>query len=252
MKYFKDFQDVFYNFGNEAQPTLIQNISRYVDVVDQIKDDIAFLTFYTIQEGFRPDQVSVQLYDTPLYYWTFYLLNDNIRQQGWPLNNTEFQAYIKKIFPNTVVTTRQNISTKFKVGQTITGNTSGVSGKIKRRNLDLGQIIVEGKPAFRTSGEIFTSTNPSGDLESIIAISSSDEHNAANYYTDTSGGIVDLSVDSANGTNPGDFLPPGALKTEITNEQAYYNVNESLKQIRVIRPNLISNVVSGYKKAIRE
>ena len=45
MKYFKDFQDIFYNFGNEAQPTLVQNISRYVDVVDQIKDDIAFLPF---------------------------------------------------------------------------------------------------------------------------------------------------------------------------------------------------------------
>ena len=57
MLYFKDFQDVFYNFGNEATPTLIQDISRYVDVVDQIKDDISFLTFYTIIEGMRPDQV---------------------------------------------------------------------------------------------------------------------------------------------------------------------------------------------------
>jgi len=252
MKYFKDFQDVFYNFGNEAQPTLIQNISKYVDIIDQVKDDIAFLTFYTIQEGNRPDQVSIELYDTPLYYWTLYLLNDNIRQQGWPLNNVEFQTYIKKIFPNTVITTRQNISTNFKVGQTLTGNTSGASGTIIRRNLDLGQIVVEGKPSFRTSGETITSTNSSGVLESIIAVSSSDEHNAANYYTDTSGGIVDLSVDSANGANPGDLLAPGALKNEITNEQAYYNVNESLRQIRVIRPNLINNIVSGYKKAVRE
>jgi hypothetical protein len=247
MKYFKDFQNIFYNFGNEAQPTLVQNISRYADIIDQIKDDISFLTFYTIQEGHRPDQVSIELYDTPLYYWTLYLLNDNIRQQGWPLNNTEFQTYIKKIFPNTVITTRENISTKFKVGQTLSGNTSGTSGTIIRRNLDLGQIIIEGKPSFRTSGETFTSTNSNGDVESIIAISSSDEHNAANYYTDTSGGIVDLSVDSA-----GDFLEPGALKNEITNEQAYFNVNQSLKQIRVIRPSLINNVISSYKKAVRE
>ena len=57
-----------------------------------------------------------------------------LRQQGWPLTNTEFQTYIKKIFPNTVLTTRENISTKFKVGQTVTGNTSGASGKIIRRN----------------------------------------------------------------------------------------------------------------------
>ena len=253
MLYFKDFQDVFNNFGNEATPTLTQDISRYVDVVDQIKDDIAFLTFYTIPEGMRPDQVSMQLYDTPLYYWTFYLLNDDIRQQGWPVNNTEFQTYIKKIFPNTTITTRENISTKFKVGQTVTGNTSGASGKIIRRNTDLGQIIVEGKPSFRTLGETITSTNANGTLESIIAISSSDEYQAANYYTDTTGGIVDLAIDSDE-TSPtyGGFLPPGALKNEITNEQSYFNVNQSLRQIKIIRPNLITSIVSGYKKAIRE
>ena len=93
MKYFNEFQDTLYNFGNEALPTLTQDITRYVDVIDQVKDDISFLTFYTVREGYRPDQVSVQLYDTPLFYWTFYLLNDDIRQQGWPLNNFEFQAF---------------------------------------------------------------------------------------------------------------------------------------------------------------
>ena len=247
MLYFKDFQDVFYNFGNEATPTLIQDISRYVDVVDQIKDDISFLTFYTIIEGMRPDQVSMQLYDTPLYYWTFYLLNDDIRQQGWPLTNTEFQTYIKKIFPNTVLTTRENISTKFKVGQTVTGNTSGASGKIIRRNLDLGQIVIEGTVSFRTAGETLTSQNASGVFESVNAVSTSAEYEAANYYTDTSGDIVDLGVDGN-----GNLLDPGATKNEITNEQSYFNVNESLKQIRVIRPNLITSIVSGYKKAIRE
>ena len=247
MLYFKDFQDVFYNFGNEATPTLTQNLSRYVDIVDQIKDDISFLTFYTIIEGMRPDQVSMQLYDTPLYYWTFYLLNDDIRQQGWPLTNTEFQTYIKKIFPNTVLTTRENISTKFKVGQTVTGNTSGASGKIIRRNLDLGQIVVEGTVSFTTAGETLTSQNASGVFESVTAVSTSPEYQAANYYTDTSGGIVDLGVDGN-----GNLLDPGGTKNEITNEQSYFNVNESLKQIRVIRPNLITSIVSGYKKAIRE
>lgn len=247
MEYFKNFQKLNYLYGNEPVPIITQNLSRYVDIIDQVKDDISFLTFYSIKEGYRPDQVSVELYDTPLHYWTFYLLNDNIRQQGWPLVNLEFQTYIKKIFPNTVLTTRENISTKFKVGQTVTGNTSGVSGKIIRRNLDLGQVIIEGKVSFTTSGETVTSTNSSGVAESIAIVSASDEHKAANYYTDTSGGIVDLGVD-----DDGNLLAPGALKNEITNEQAYYNVNESLRLIKVIRPNLINTLVTSYKKAIRE
>ena len=175
------------------------------------------------------------------------MLNDNIRQQGWPLTNTEFQTYIKKIFPNTVLTTRENISTKFKIGQTVTGNTSGASGKIIRRNLDLGQIIIEGTVSFTTGGETVTSENASGVFENVTIVSSSTEYQAANYYTDTSGSIVDLGVDGS-----GNLLDPGATKNEITNEQAYFNINESLRQIRVIRPSLINNVVSSYKKAIRE
>jgi len=247
MQYFKNFQKLNYRYGNEAVPVITQNLSRYVDIVDQIKDDISFLTFYNIKEGYRPDQVSIELYSTPLHYWTFYLLNDNIRQQGWPLINNEFQTYIKKIFPNTVLTTRENISTKFKVGQTVSGNTSSASGKIIRRNLDLGQIVIEGKVSFSTSGETVTSTNSASTLESLSIVSTSDEHNAANYYTDTSGGIVDLGVDG-----DGNLLAPGAIKNEITNEQAYYNVNEGLRLIRVIRPNLINTLVTSYKKAIRE
>lgn len=247
MKYFNEFQDTLYTFGNEALPTLTQDITRYVDVIDQIKDDISFLTFYTIREGYRPDQVSVQLYDTPLFYWTFYLLNDDIRQQGWPLNNFEFQSFIKKIFPNTVLTTRQNISTKFKVGQTVTGVDTGANGKIIRRNLDLGQIVVQGNVNFKKDGELITSTNSSGVVETVTAVSTSAEHQAANYYTDTSGAIVDLGVDGN-----GDLLAPGVTKNEITNEQSYFNVNESLRQIKVIRPNLINTLVTGYKKAIRQ
>ena len=247
MKYFNDFQDTLYTFGNEALPTLTQDITRYVDVIDQVKDDISFLTYYTIREGYRPDQVSVQLYDTPLFYWTFYLLNDDIRQQGWPLNNFEFQSFIKKIFPNTVLTTRQNISTKFKVGQIATGVDTGASGKIIRRNLDLGQIVVEGTVNFKKDGELITSTNSNGVVETVTAVSTSAEHQAANYYTDTSGLIVDLGVDGN-----GDLLAPGVTKNEITNEQSYFNVNESLRQIKVIRPNLINTLVTGYKKAIRQ
>ena len=248
MLYFQDFGTLLYQFGDEEDTTIFQDISRYADVIDQVKDDISFLNYHTIQEGFRPDQVSIQLYDTPLYYWTFYLLNDDLREQGWPLVNGELQTYIKKIFPNITVTTRENISTKFKVGQTVNGGFSGVTGKIIRRNLDLGQIVIEGTKNFRQAGETISSTNSSGTVESVNIISSSAEHLAANYYTDTSGGIVDLGVDKTTGN----LIDPGATKNEITNEQSYFNVNESLRQIKVIRPNLINTLVTGYKKAIRQ
>ena len=142
MLYFNEFSDVAYKFGDEVDPTIFQDISIFAEVVDQVKNDITFLNSFTIQEGFRPDQVSQILYDTPLHYWTFYLINDNIREQGWPLIRNEFEEYIKKVFPNTTLTTRDSaLVSKFKVGQTVTGNSSGVTGKIIKRNIDLGQLL---------------------------------------------------------------------------------------------------------------
>ena len=96
MLYFQDFGTLLYQFWDEEDTTIFQDISRYADVIDQVKDDISFLNYHTIQEGFRPDQVSLQLYNSPNYYWTFYLLNDDIRLQGWPLPNGERLEYIKK------------------------------------------------------------------------------------------------------------------------------------------------------------
>ena len=242
MLYFNDFPDVAYKFGDEVDETIFQNISVYAEVIDQIKSEVTFLNTFTIQEGFRPDQVSQILYDTPLHYWTFYLLNDDIREQGWPLIRHEFEEYIKKAFPNTTLTTRDSaLVSKFKVGQTVTGNSSGASGKIIRRNIDLGQLIIEGIVNFRQAGETISSTNSSGDVESMIVVSSTKEFQSASHYVDGNNKIVDI-----------DFtVGPGGLLTEKTHEDVYFAVNESLRQITVVRPELINTLSSSFKQAVR-
>tara|TARA_Y100000114_G_scaffold99181_1_gene92371 strand:- start:220 stop:948 length:729 start_codon:yes stop_codon:yes gene_type:complete len=241
MKYFNDFPNSFYKFGDEVSPVIFQNISLYSDVVDQVKDGISFLNFHTIQEGFRPDQVSIQLYGSPFFYWTFYLLNDDLREQGWPLPNHELINYLKKILPNTVINTVDEFATKFKVGQTVTGGSSGLSGKIIKRDLDLGKITIEGNVAFRTGGELFTTTNADGNLETLTGTSTVKEFQSTSHYVDGTGTIVDIDPQSG----------PGALLTEKTFEDVYFTVNESLRQIKVIKPSQINNIVTSYKKSIR-
>ena len=99
MLYFNEFENLTYKFGDEVDTVIFQNLSIYVDIIDEIKNNITFLNVHTIQEGFRPDQVSIQLYGTPLYHWTFYLLNDDLREQGWPLTRHELEVYTKRVFP---------------------------------------------------------------------------------------------------------------------------------------------------------
>ena len=79
MDYFKYFPRVEYVFGNEAEDIgtgivvteLIQDMSLYVDIIDEIKRSKAFYLKYYIQENERPDNVSMNLYGSPSYDCTF-------------------------------------------------------------------------------------------------------------------------------------------------------------------------------------
>lgn len=93
MSYFKSFPRVFYKFGDEQTSDVFENLSVYSDMVDQIRDKVSLYEDYYILPGERPDQVSQKLYDTPEYHWTFYLMNQKLREQGWPLSSANLFAF---------------------------------------------------------------------------------------------------------------------------------------------------------------
>ena len=143
-KYFNtNFPTVAYSFGDNESPVLFNNLSAYVDIVDQIKDNVAFYNKYTIQAGDRPDTLSFKLYDTVDYYWTFFLMNDHLRISGWPIPNYDILETAKSKYPYRMVTTNTDISTTFPIGQTVSGNTSGTTGVIKRKISELGQLVID-------------------------------------------------------------------------------------------------------------
>jgi hypothetical protein len=149
MSYFTNYPTVNYRFGNESTAVAIQDIGAYIDLIDRVKDDISFYQEYNLRDGDRPDQVSNDLYGSPDYHWTFYLLNDDLKGRGWPLTRSRISDKAKEEYPNIVFTTRANIAEQFLVGSNIEGQASGVTGKILRRRPDMGQIIVEKTPADR-------------------------------------------------------------------------------------------------------
>lgn len=241
MNYFKYFPITAYGFGNETLPDLFRNIAIYVDVVDQIKQNSAFYSDYFIQEFERPDQVSYKLYGTTNYYWTFWLMNDKIKERGWPLTNRALDQKIKNTYKNKVITTRTALTDKFKINQSVTGNTSGASGIIDHRHLDLGQLVLRNTIGSFTANETVSSTNSNGDVETIIVSSFENEYNSAHHYENANKEYVD--IDPAVG--------PGSLLTEITYEDRFINFNEELKQIRVIKPQNITEIVNAYREALR-
>lgn len=159
--FFQNFPLLNYRFGDEVNPALFQDLTVYIDLIDQIADDGSFYEKYTILDGERPDVLSFKLYNTIDYYWTFYLLNSHIREQGWPLSTQELYNYSRLYYPNKIVATEdiEDFFRSFKRGDTvIQGNELNPSAKgtILKRDLDLGQLtikpIIEVREAVVTDG----------------------------------------------------------------------------------------------------
>ena len=241
MQYFKNFPAVPYGFGDESLPSVFRNLSLYATVIDEVRNNIAFYQDYHIQEFERPDQVSYKLYGTPNFHWTFYFMNDNIRERGWPLSNRDIIAKAQKLYSLNTITTRTLLVDRFKIGQTISGTVSGATAKIDHRHLNIGQLVVSSVVGTFRAGETVQSTNADGIVEEIVVTSFEEEYNSAHHYENAAGEYVDIDP----------TVGPGAQLTEVTYLDRLVNENDELKQIRVIKPTSVVDVTNAFKEAIR-
>jgi len=247
--YFQRFPFVEYNFGDNEANTIFPNITSYIDMIDQLKSEVAFYEKYTILDGDRPDVVSQKLYGTPDYHWTFFFMNDGLRESGWPLPEREMRELVKKRYPHRTVTTEDAIAANFLPGDFVLGKTSGTTGRVIERNLDLGQIVI-------ASDENEAGLNNNfGQTEQIVAGTTAEEqaintanlisecvqYNATLYYKNSAGDIVD--IDPYNQTTSG-LIPTTIMEDNI-------EFNDKLKDIIIIKPDRIASVVSEYFRLLK-
>jgi hypothetical protein len=103
--YFKNFPVVNYNFGDEKTSTEFQHIGTAVDILEQVRPFNVYYQNYVIQNGERPEQLSYKLYGHTNHYWTFYLLNDHLRTQGWPIRESDLYNKAQQYYPNMTFST---------------------------------------------------------------------------------------------------------------------------------------------------
>ena len=212
MAYFTKYPKIRYPFGGQSTTSVIQDIGVYIDLIDRIKDDASYYKEYPIRAGDRPDTVSQALYGTPDYYWTFFLLNDDLKLRGWPLSDQAITQKAKEEYPNKVLVTRENMTGRFQVGDIIRGLSSGAHGKIIRRRPDMGQIIVQPipnpDPGPNESATDIIPFEDDEDAESIKIVEDADgetvgapsmridrvvdEYNAKHHYENGDGDHVDI------------------------------------------------------------
>jgi hypothetical protein len=258
MKYFDKFRQISYVFGDEFEKpgasgataiSVTQDLTQYVEVVDQLRFDASFYNKYNIIENERPDQVSQKLYGTPTFHWTFYMMNDNIRSHGWPLTQKQLTERVETDHPNHFLQFRADITNIYLQGDVVLGDLSGARGRILRRFPDLGVIIVQmfGSARFRANENIQIILQAPGHTASNIpaagkipCVATGFEYNSTHHWENSAGEYVDIDP----------RVGAAAIYNEVTVRERYERLNNDLKAIRVIRPENISVVATAFKKAL--
>lgn len=99
--YFRQFPYMAYDIKGDRNKKLVKDILRRVRINQKIKDSIALLEPYDIQDGERPEHVSFKFYGSPVYHWVILLVNEiTDPYYGWPLGQRDFQSYVNDKYAN--------------------------------------------------------------------------------------------------------------------------------------------------------
>ena len=254
MSYFNNFETIEYDFDGNGTNKSIKNIAQYSTIISKNLDNVSFYSYYNILDGERPDNVSQKLYGTPSYYWSFFIVNDNLQNYwaDWPKGSEPLRNYCEQEFIGLAAIFESDVDAfgKFVIGGTVTGSLSGATGTVKAIFPTQGYIQIEqdktSSANFRTAGETITLTASNSTLAANIArvsnsipcISIVKTAYAPAYHIDD--GTLERTRRRSAGT------------TGVTHFEEENRLNIEKSKIKVIKPEFIGEVVDAFEQAMRE
>ena len=281
-KFFQNFPSVPYRFGDQELPVNFQNLSVYIDIFDQIREEQVFYQSYYIQNNQRPDQLSYEVYGTTDYYWTLFLNNEHLRINGWPLDNSELYGRAQKYYPNKVITTNGvsllstvgtrpiSASPNFEVGSWVHIPAGGIVAKILKvdqnlfaLHLDSETITTVGTTGGYSTGDVVNSISAS-EVSSLIADPSYtpavidqtfiqsvyNGWDAIHHYENSSGDWVYPTYQSTT-PYPVDWTSVNTFQS-VSYYQRMVELNDEMRTISIIRPENVIKLVSDYNALLKQ
>ncbi len=271
MSFFKQFPLVDVDIGLDGTLTKMVNIFRSVRQVRSFSDDPTLYSYYEIKNGERPDVVSQQLYGTADFYWTFFVINEFLHDgyKVWPMSQEQLFNYVKTEYEGYAISTRvsfidstiqNSIAGKFQVGEQITGSTSGASGTLTKKNIDLNQLIVQNMTntaAYQGRREDientpFETVTGSKTFDDVSTFEVWPYAEAPHHYYILDAKGVERQRTSKSHILDEEYATNAADLNYTSNRQYVYNLNDQRSKIRVINPAIIGEFVDKFEKLINE
>ena len=230
--YFSNIINVAIDIDGSGNLDLMKNLTAKAKVSDGLLNNTGYYRTIEIVDGERPDLLSQRLYGTPIYHWTFLLLNPQIKNiwDDWPMSSSQLIDYCTNKYQYLAADTDVTLNNKFILGETVQGSVSGALGIVKEIHVNMGYITIE-----KTSGT-FTITG-----ETISGLDSQDsatcnfiksEAYAPHHHTDDSTGA---------------WVP---RRTAGTTGYSYIDyetaISEQNRNIKVIKPEHIQQVSQQF------
>ena len=232
----------------------------------KVNDGKFFYEQIRILDRERPDQLSYRLYGNERYYWTFFIINDKLRLGEaiqWPLSYEQLDLKLQREYEGETIVTYKSrfikvlkpgisfkkdnyLYNKFRIGETVRGQTSGVRGVIANIRPEFGQIITKNVTPvgarFRT-GEAIVGDDPHVTVICDESLRNSDA--VYKYIEPATGRDVDCRNFILTETNTVSGL------NVLTFREYYRQMNDNLGTIRVLKKSSVQEFVDKFKELIR-
>ena len=265
MSFFKQFPKVSYDFDRSGILQNMVNIYRSVRPLESFVDNINAYTFYNVKNGERPDIVSQRLYGSTRYYWTFFIVNDFLHDglAAWPMSQEKLQTYMEQEYSGVVINTnpiivrdtdnsitdhRNSLAGRFTLGETITGGTSGATGTLHKKDLDLNQIVLKNVTGtfLGDGGGVSESLTGGTSNDSVGTYEVFKYIDAPHYYYTTGDAKQRMQTNAV-------FVEGGVQSGQLSyvSNRAYLEeINENRSRLRVIDPAYISQFADEFERVL--
>tara|TARA_B100001093_G_scaffold69973_1_gene60462 strand:- start:651 stop:1697 length:1047 start_codon:yes stop_codon:yes gene_type:complete len=241
MPFFKQFPKIEYDYNRTGTVQQIINIFRSVRTQSRLFDNTLMYKEYTIQGGMRPDVVSEKLYGTSDYYWTFFIINDFLHDglQAWPMGEMELSDYLNKTYeglalqftPSVSNVVKNSIAGKLEIGGLMYGLRSGATGRIIRKDVDLGIIVLRDIiPGSLNRNPITGAADTSIDTPGSFI----EGEDLQSFWPNAGGGVSSLQSDK---------LSPNKIYSYLE-APCYYYIDSDPEQRPITSPSVIQSLDS--------
>jgi len=232
--YFKNIKNVIIDVDGSGNVDILKNLTAKAKVSDALINNAGFYQTVEVIDGERPDHLSQRLYGSDIYHWTFLLLNPQIKNiwDDWPMKYSQLIEYCTNKYQYLAADTDDSLVDKFVLNETVQGQVSGATGKVKEIHVNMGYVVIE-----KISGT-FTITG-----ETIYGINS--QNSIACNFIKSQAYAPHHHIDDSTGEWVKRRTAGTTAYTYIDYESA---VTEQNRQIKCIKPEHISEVASKFQE----